>query len=241
MKIIVPMAGRGARFAEHGYTTPKPFIPVNGQPMISRALGSIADIPYSERIIIALAEHEHAYQVTRLAQALLGAETRVILLPAVTEGQLVTVLAARDFINTDEDVLIVAADTVVESALAADIAGKHPACRGIISVANMPGDRWSFARVDSDGRVVEVAEKSRISDHASTGMYYFSSGRELVSIGEAMIRNGEKTRGEYYVIPVYQKLIDQGQRVDISVASAMWDMGNPEALALYEAHLRQQS
>jgi hypothetical protein len=56
-----------------------------------------------------------------------------------------------------------------------------------------------------------------------------------------MIRNGEKTRGEYYVIPVYQKLIDQGQRVDISVASAMWDMGNPEALALYEVHLRQQS
>lgn len=237
MKIVVPMAGRGARFADQGYTTPKPFIPVAGQPMLRRALDSIASLPYSERILIALEEHERDYQVTRLAQDLLGASTRVLLLPAVTEGQLATVLAARAWIDTDEDVLVVASDTVVESNLAGDIANKSAECRGIISVATMPGDRWSFARTDASGRVVEVAEKVRISDHASTGMYYFSSGRELVSAGDEMIRRGEKTRGEYYVIPVYQKFIERGWRVDISVASAVWDMGNPTALAAYEAHL----
>jgi NDP-sugar pyrophosphorylase family protein len=239
MKIVIPMAGRGSRFADRGYNTPKPFIPVAGQPMLQRALHSIDGVPHSERIVIALAEHERDHQVTKWVQDLLGAGTRVILLPDVTEGQLATVLAARDFIDKHEDVLIVASDTYVDSNLVADIANKPDDCRGIISVANMPGDRWSFARADESGRVVEVAEKVRISDHASTGMYYFSSGRELVSVGDEMMRNAEKTRGEYYVIPAYQKLIERGLRVDISQARKMWDMGNPEALAIYENHLRQ--
>lgn len=238
MKLVIPMAGRGSRFADRGYTTPKPFIPVAGVPMLQRALASVADIPASERIIIALREHETAYNVTAMMQQLLGDDTRVLLLPDVTDGQLVTVLAARDHIDSDEDVLIASADTYVDSDLARDIASRPDDGHGIISVANLPGDRWSFARTDASGRVVEVAEKVRISDHASTGLYYFASGRDLVRTGDAMIRAGEKTRGEYYVIPVYQKYIERGWRVDISRARAVWDMGNPEALAAYEAYLQ---
>ena len=33
LNIVMPMAGRGKRFAEAGYTTPKPLIPVYGQTM----------------------------------------------------------------------------------------------------------------------------------------------------------------------------------------------------------------
>ena len=38
MKIIIPMAGLGSRFTEQGYTDPKPFINVNGKPMIRRVV-----------------------------------------------------------------------------------------------------------------------------------------------------------------------------------------------------------
>ena len=34
LTIVVPMAGRGSRFASVGYFDPKPLIPVHGQPMI---------------------------------------------------------------------------------------------------------------------------------------------------------------------------------------------------------------
>jgi len=82
-----------------------------------------------------------------------------------------------------------------------------------------------------------VAEKVRISDHASTGLYYFSSGREFVQVAEKMIANQEKTRGEYYVIPVYQKYVQQDWRVDISVANEVWDMGTPESLESFKVFL----
>ena len=34
MNVLIPMAGRGSRFASQGYTFPKPLIEVNGKPMI---------------------------------------------------------------------------------------------------------------------------------------------------------------------------------------------------------------
>lgn len=230
MKIVVPMAGRGSRFAERGVNIPKPLISVHGRPMVAWAFDSLRELVHSQIIFIVLQEHETAFGVTALLQGLVGLTGQVIVIPSVTEGQLCTVLAAKELIDTDEDILIASADTYIRSSLHKDIANRKADCRGIISVANLPGDRWSFARADETGRVVEVAEKVRISDHASTGLYYFSSGREFVSVAEAMITNKEKTRGEYYVIPVYQKYIERGWRVELSLASEMWDMGTPEAL-----------
>ena len=34
MNVIIPMAGRGKRFEDAGYSFPKPLIDVNGKPMI---------------------------------------------------------------------------------------------------------------------------------------------------------------------------------------------------------------
>ncbi len=231
------MAGRGSRFADRGVTTPKPLISVAGRPMIARALDSLHDIDYTRLIFIALKEHEQQYAITHHLHQIAGDKTRVILLDDVTDGQLRTVMAARDLIDGDDDVLIANCDTYIDSDLGARIAAKTPDCHGMISTINALGDRWSFARTDDSGRVVEVAEKIRISDHASTGYYHVSSGRELCQIADEMFAAGATTRGEYYVIPVYQHMIARGWRVEIAPARAMWDMGTPESLAAYAMYL----
>ena len=129
--------------------------------------------------------------------------------------------------------LIIGSDTIVDSNIGRDILYKPFDCKGIISVADMPGDRWSFAAVDVNGKVYQVAEKRRISPHASTGMYYFTNGKEFVMNSDRMIMRGELTNGEYYVIPVYQKMIEKGEFVSISQANAMWDLGTPDSLKEY--------
>jgi dTDP-glucose pyrophosphorylase len=234
MNIVVPMAGRGARFAERGVQTPKPLISVLGRPMVAWALQSLQGVACQRLIFVTLREHEQHFQVTSLLRDLVSSPIEVVILDNVTEGQVCTVLAARQWIDSDDDLLIASADTYVVSNLGEDIARRKPETAGLISVADLPGERWSFARTDADGQVVEVAEKVRISNHASTGLYYFSSGRQFVAVADAMIRNQEKTRGEYYVIPVYQKYIQNGWQVGLSAAQEVWDMGNPEALAEFE-------
>ncbi len=237
MKIVIPMAGRGSRFVDKGVHMPKPIIPIAGRPMVAWAFESLKGLPSSQVIFIALEEHEEQYDVTKILKEISGPDTEVLLIPDVTDGQLCTILAAKDFINSDEDVLVASSDTFIRSNLLDDILNKPKNCHGIISVANLAGDHWSFARTDDRNQVVEVTEKIRISDHASTGLYYFSRGKELVSVGEEMIRNKEKTQGEYYIIPIYQKFIEDGWRVDISIADEIWDMGTPEAKMDFEKHL----
>lgn len=254
MNVVVPMAGRGSRFATAAPTTPKPLVPVAGKPMVAWALRTLEGLDVDRLVFVVLAEHAAAFDLHRLLPSLVGTaspvgpassparrpKVEIVELPGVTEGQLCTVLAAREHIDRDEPVLIAASDTYVDADLPRALSAMRPDCRGLISVADMPGEQWSFARVGSDGGVVEVAEKVRISDHASTGLYWFASGRELCEIGDGMVARDERTRGEFYVIPVYQHLIRAGARVEIAPARRMWDMGTPVAAAAFEAMLRDQ-
>ncbi|MBC7390482.1 MAG: hypothetical protein H7329_14805, partial [Opitutaceae bacterium] len=220
-------------FEGHGYERPKPLILVNGVPMFITSLASIEGIEYSELVIVALKQHEELFGISQYLIEYQVKRAKLVLIEEVTQGQLCTVLAAADFINKNEDILIIGSDTIVQSNIGEDIQKKGDNCKGLISVANMPGDRWSFASVDENGRVIEVAEKVRISSHASTGMYYFSNGKDFVDFSNEMIANKETTKGEYYVIPVYQKMIANCDFIGISNANAMWDLGTPDSLREY--------
>ena len=52
MIVVMPMAGRGSRFKNEGYTTPKPFIQVAGMPMFLWGLKSLEPIKESIQKVI---------------------------------------------------------------------------------------------------------------------------------------------------------------------------------------------
>ena len=155
----------------------------------------------------------------------------------VTQGQLQTVLSAKESIQTEEDILISPTDTYVISNINHTIENRDSNCAGIISVINKEGNQWSFAKIDRFNKVTDVAEKQRISSLASTGIYYFSNGYQFVKEAERIITLDEKTQGEFYVIPIYQKLINKGYIINIDKAKEMWDLGTPESISLFKRHL----
>ena len=236
MILVIPMAGRGSRFSSYAQL-PKPLIPVAGKPMIAWALQGLADLHPRRTVFVALQEHEDQHQIRARIRDLAGPQAELVLIPDVTAGQLCTVMAARHLLDPGEDVLVGGCDTYVAGGLAQALAERAPSLRGLISVADLPGDRWSFARTDDEGRVLEVAEKVRISDHACTGLYWFSRAAELLAVADAMVAANERTRGEFYVMPAYRHYIERGWPVGIAQASEVWDMGTPEAAAAFEAAL----
>lgn len=236
MIIALPMAGRGSRFEGAGFEQPKPLIPVHGLPMFVQSLQSIKKIEYSRLIVIALLEHEEKFGLSSIIENHQIKNAHLVLIPEVTKGQLCTVLEAKSCLETDEDLLVIGSDTIVVSDLGNDLKQHLLDFEGVISVFNLPGDRWSFAKTDETGRVVQVAEKERISDHACTGMYYFKSSKVFKKLAEEMIAHQETTKGEYYVMPLYQKMIDRGMKIGVSIAQEMWDLGTPEALNTYYQH-----
>lgn len=239
MLLVIPLAGRGTRYSNVGYTTPKPLIEVVGKPMLYHAFQSVKNIKFSKLVFIALSEHEKLFGVRKLIQEQITENFELILLDEVTEGQLCTVLKAAPFFKENEGLLIAASDSYIESNIGSEI--EHSDADGIISVIDLPGEQWSFAKTNESGNVIEVTEKIKISNNASTGIYYFKNAKQFELEAETILANKETTKGEYYIMPLYNKLIKKGAVIKLSNATAMWDMGTPEAKQKFEQYLDESN
>jgi NDP-sugar pyrophosphorylase family protein len=241
MNVILPMAGRGSRFSEFGFSTPKPFIEIDGKPMFTWALLSLRGINVSKLIIVALNEHIIKYDLDSLLKKNCDFPFEIVGIDNITKGQLSTVLCAVPLLEKDKDVLIISSDTLVVSDISSFISENSGTCSGIISVQeSLSGDNWSFVKVNEDGQVIEVAEKKRISNLASTGIYYFSKCEEFIYFSNIIISQNIMVNGEFYIIPVYEQMINNNLKVKVSISKEMWDMGNPNAKIEFEKALESK-
>ena len=118
----------------------------------------------------------------------------------------------------------------------------RPAARrdGVIGAFKLKGSdpKWSFARLDGNGAVAETAEKTQLSDNALTGFYHFSRAADFFETAELAMRGGETTRGEFYVAPLYNRLIAAGRSFVLDTAEKLIPLGTPEDVAAFEARSR---
>ena len=90
--------------------------------------------------------------------------------------------------------------------------------------------KWSYAKIDGNGFVTEVAEKNPISNHATVGVYFWKKGSDYVSSAEEMIRKNIRVNNEFYVCPVYNQAIENNKKIVIKEIDKMWGIGTPEDL-----------
>ena len=93
--------------------------------------------------------------------------------------------------------------------------------------------KWSYAKVDENGLVTEVAEKNPISDKATIGYYFWKNGADFVKYAEQMINNNIRVNNEFYVCPVFNEAINDGKKIITFNASKMWGLGTPEDLDFF--------
>src|ERR1035437_6567497 len=114
LNIVIPMAGRGSRFANAGFKDPKPLIPVGGKPMIQWVIDNVRPNQPHRFIFICLAEHLVAYPEIPVTLRRLCPGSEIVTVDQVTEGAACTVLLARALIDNDQPLMIANADQFVE-------------------------------------------------------------------------------------------------------------------------------
>lgn len=234
--IVIPMAGEGSRFVKAGYTTPKPFIRINSTPMVGHVLKNL-DWPSAQYILIARRAHwERDPEAVRGIEKM--AAVQFHLLDELTEGTACTVLAARDLIPDNQPLLIANSDQLVRNGIGAmlrDAMGRG--LDGSIMVFPEAGDpKWSYARCDDRGLVVEVAEKRAISQLATVGIYYFRTAGLFYKAAREMIDADDRVNSEFYTCPAYNYLIRDGGKVGVFEIGRDWmfGLGTPEDLERYK-------
>ena len=239
INIVIPMAGAGSRFADAGYTTPKPFIDVCSTAMIERVLDNLK-LDNARYILIARDEHLASEKASfeRLREKY---NCEILTVDKLTEGAACTILLSCWLINNDEPLLLANSDQIVEMDMG-DFIRDSVERKLDGSILTFPANhsKWSYAKIDSNGHLVELREKEVISEHATVGLYYYQRGNDFVNSAIQMIANNDRVNNEFYTAPAYNYAVAKGLTIGIYgiQESQMYGLGTPEDLEIYIEHLK---
>ena len=256
MKIIIPMAGKGARFAEAGYKEPKPFIKMpNGSTMIETVLTNMLHETEGVSVTLIYQQKDDPNQeilhnvVENVEKHFDGCvEFDLIPINRYTGGAAETAMIAFDpkeggsmslddlykpLIITDCDHFLGGHANIFADAIDYFVTKD---CDGGIITHIDDNPKWSFSKI-SGGRIVDVVEKRVISPFANTGDYYFKNATEFFRVSQEAIDRNEKQNGEFYVAPLFTSLIRDGKTVLPYVCNEMVGLGTPDDLNKFKNNL----
>jgi len=184
-------------------------------------------------IFIVQKEHREKYNLDSML-SLLAPGCDIVDVDKVTEGAACTVLLGKKYINNENPLVIANSDQFVEwSSLDFFYKMNEQNLDGGIVSFKSTHPKWSYAKTDNNGFVLEVAEKKTISDIATVGIYYWKKGSDFAKYAEQMIDKNIRVNNEFYVCPVYNEAILDGLKFKTFDVPKMWGLGTPEDLDYY--------
>lgn len=225
------MAGLSSRFQKAGYRLPKYMLPLAGHSMLQRVVsGFRSQFDEQEFLFICrdIADTEAFIHSEMQQMVPAPASYKIIVLEQETAGQADTVYQGlkRANVQPDEPLTIFNIDSQHRDFQYPE-AFAHSDVDGYLEVFEEQGDHWSFAlpdpNSDAPNVVREVAEKRRISDLCSTGLYYFRSAETFYDLFEATLSTAPEhlDGSERYIAPLYNIAIQRG--LDIRYAKIARD------------------
>jgi NDP-sugar pyrophosphorylase family protein len=233
---LIPLAGRGSRFANVGYLDPKPLIEVSGKPMIIQASESL---PKSEHhIFVTLQEHLDNYPLAEALQEVYP-NCKVVPINGVTEGQAITVNLGLNNTNPEASLLVAATDNgmIYNKAKYQSLIEDYQVdaivftFRNHVSSQNNP-QMYGWVKTDGD-QAIGVSIKVPISDdpfndHAITGSFYFRKVKFYQKALERLIERDVRVNGEYYVDSLIGELIEMDFNVKVFEVDDYIGWGTPD-------------
>lgn len=235
--VVITMGGLGSRFRKAGYKVPKYMIEAKGKTLFEWSMISLEGYKkdVAQYIFIAMKDEDLdiAGFVRSKCEELGIIDYHLILLDYLTDGQATTATLAEKYWNSEHALLIYNIDTYVEPG---QMNSEELRGDGFIPCFKEEGDHWSFVRLDEQGRVVEIKEKQRISDHCTLGAYYFKSCGLYKQLYDEYYREEKNlVKGEKYVAPLYDYLLSKGGEIYISdiAPETVHVLGTPEELECF--------
>lgn len=229
--VVIPMAGEGKRFAEAGYTFPKPLIEtIEHKPMIQLVVENI-NLPEYKHIFVCRGWQYRKFALKYLL-ALIAPNSKSVVVDELTDGAACTVLKAGNHFDNANELIIANSDQIVGIEVKDFVSEmREKNADGGILCFESTHPKWSYARVEND-RVVEVAEKKPISHNATVGIYYFKHGRDFIKYANRMIVADKRVNNEFYICPVFNEMIADNKFIAHSRVETdqMFGLGDPESL-----------
>ena len=243
MQIIIPMSGFGERFKKAGYKIPKPLIEVENKPIIAHVI----DMFPGENNFLFICNEDHLnhpdYKMRETIE-MYCPSGQILSIPSHRLGPVHAILHAKSLINTEEEVIINYCDFTCywdwkhfkKFVLKTKCEGCIPSYKGF-HPHSLGSTNYAYIKEDL-GLVKDIQEKkpytnNRMEEFASSGTYYFSSGKIMLNALEYALEKQLKTGSEYYVSLAYHYLFEKSMLVNVYPLQHFMQCGTPEDVNEY--------
>lgn len=236
-QLVIPMSGIGKRFKDAGYKELKPFIRVDGITIIEHILDMY---PFDSEVLFIMNEDDPELSSHIKSVQQMRPNVKVRTIPSHKKGPGHAIWEAREDINLDHPVIVNYADfsgkwdfnaflnqlTKYEGSILT-YTGFHPHM--------IRSNKFAYVKLNDRNLVADIQEKSSyttnpMKEHASSGVYGFSSGRILLESVQEQIKEEISLNGEYYISLTYKPMISAGMNISILDMLTFNQWGTPEDL-----------
>jgi len=233
LNILIPMAGLGSRFQKTHPNEFKPFIDVNGKPMIERVIENNNQLKNTRFIFITRKELP-IHNLQSICKRL-NVNFEIISIDYLTEGSACTCLLSQHLIDNETPLVITNCDQITEDLNINTIIkySNRNNSDGILGVFNSVSNKNSYVKLNDNFEIVDVKEKVVISNIATNGFHFWKHGSLFVDSAKIMIENNERYNNEFYVAPTYNYLIKNNKKIHPYYFNLHFPIGTPEDLNKY--------
>ena len=160
-----------------------------------------------------------------------------------TRGAICTALLGYKHIATEEELILMAVDDFVSDS-SKNIVQNFRAQSGDAGIVSFKSvhPRYSFAKTDESGLVVQAEEKLPISQNALVSFYYFRHGHDFTECAMDVIRKDNPIKGNFYISQTLNEMILRQKKVVMHKIpnEAFHPLKNEQHLAQYIMELNEQ-
>ena len=248
---LIPMAGKGSRFAEVGYLTPKPLIPVSNKPMVVLACDNLP--PAARYVFVAQKEHLDNSQLKGILTEQFP-NVSVVAIVGITAGQASScqlgIDGAEPPIDPESSLLIGACDNgiVYEHSKWQTLMADETIDMAAFSFRNHPSSErnpqmFGWLKVDDKSAefplITGVSVKKAISenpraDHAIVGAFFFRKAKYFDQAMKVMLEQDIRVNGEFYVDSMVGVLAQLGLKCVVFEVVDYISFGIPNDLKTFD-------
>jgi glucose-1-phosphate thymidylyltransferase len=217
----------------HSWSRPKALLNVAGNTVIGHLLNLLGDITTEEVIFVVGYKGDEIETWIRQHYPRLDSH---FIIQEEALGQAHAIWLCREFLD-EAEVLIAFGDGIVKAEY--DTIAEEDA-DGVCLIQEVEDPtNFGVVAVDEEGYITQFIEKPATMEHrkAIAGIYWFRHGAQLGQALDSVIREGRKTKGEFYLADAYQVLLEQGAKIATKPTIFWLDAGNPDNIFHTNARL----
>jgi len=205
INIIIPLGGKGERFVQCGYTVPKALISIFNKPMIFHVLDNLCIQPLDNVIIV----YHHTLDIEQLIHSKYPF-IHLVKLDKQTSGASETVKIGISQLKhlLHKKTLLLDCDTIYTTDIISEFRSTKLSTVFYTVKDTLEPPLYSYISLDFDNRIIDIAEKVKISANANTGAYGFVEVEKLLQYCET---NTLTYNNEPYTSCVIKTMINNGE------------------------------